>query len=248
MNIVELFESHEGKTADKWYSYLEEYDRLFLPYKDKDISLLEIGVSNGGSLEIWAKYFENAESIIGVDINPSCGYLVFDDPRIAVVVRDINSINVWEKKFDIIIDDGSHKSEDVIISFRNNFSRLKDGGIYVVEDMHCSYFDVYKTKGVSSIVFFKALIDVVNHEYSSEARVDLLNHFSSKLNIGFDELDLARIHSVEFINSLCVVRKMPPYNNVLGSRVIVGTQDFVRPSRKERLDGIFMRDMMRYIK
>lgn len=247
MNIVELFESHEGKTADKWYSYLEEYDRLFLPYKDKKISLLEIGVSNGGSLEIWAKYFENAEHIIGVDINPTCKKLVYPDDRICVEIADATTVRI--PYVDIIIDDGSHRSSDIILAFRNLFPKLKDGGIYVVEDMHCAYWDAYNTTdGTSAIVFFKALIDVINHEYMSASRLDMLGYWSSKLNVHFDELELSRIHSVEFYNSMCVVRKMMPYDNILGSRFVVGEEDDVRPSRKERLDGISIHDMMRYIK
>jgi len=43
-----------GKVSDKWDSYLPIYDRLFGPRKDDAIGLLEIGVQNGGSLEIWS--------------------------------------------------------------------------------------------------------------------------------------------------------------------------------------------------
>ena len=34
----------------------------------------------------------------------------------------------------IIIDDGSHKSDDITTSFKYLFPKLKNGGLYVVED------------------------------------------------------------------------------------------------------------------
>ena len=69
-SILELQLAKKGKSSDKWQSYLEVYDTLFYPLKNMPLSLVEIGVQNGGSLEIWAEYFSNALNIIGVDTDP----------------------------------------------------------------------------------------------------------------------------------------------------------------------------------
>ena len=37
--------------------------------------------------------------------------------------------------FDIILDDGLHTSDGQIKTFRNFYSRVKDGGLYIIEDV-----------------------------------------------------------------------------------------------------------------
>jgi hypothetical protein len=121
--LSQLYAEHIGKSSDKWSLYLIEYNRLFDSYRDMAVRLLEIGVQNGGSLEIWSKYFNNASALIGCDVNPKCGYLNFENTRIAVVIGDANAPEVQDRvlqhssQFDLIIDDGSHLSSDIIKSF-----------------------------------------------------------------------------------------------------------------------------------
>ena len=81
----------------------------------------------------------------------------------------------------------------------------------------------------SSIAFFKRLADVINHEHWGlrKARVDLLEGFQKRYNILFDETVLSQIHSVEFFNSICVVRKAKAEENQLGLRVIAGSEENV---------------------
>ena len=46
-----------------YHDYLNlYYENAFSPYKDKKITLLEIGVNYGSSLELWSKYFSNAHT------------------------------------------------------------------------------------------------------------------------------------------------------------------------------------------
>ena len=129
-----LHQIHKGKITDKWQQYLSSYDAILSPYKNQKINLLEIGVQNGGSLEVWSKYFVDAQHIIGCDINPQCGDLVFDDSRIRVFVGDASqekthqTILETSMSFDIIIDDGSHTSRDIIHNFALYFNNLRDGG------------------------------------------------------------------------------------------------------------------------
>src|SRR5690606_6533248 len=133
--LWELYIEHDGKVSDKWSIYLEVYDKLFAPLRDKPIRLLEIGVQNGGSLEIWRKYFPRAEIVVGCDINPDCRNLSFDDKKIVLIVGDANSQETEHEmvacsaEYDIVIDDGSHKSSDIVRSLARYFGSLANGGI-----------------------------------------------------------------------------------------------------------------------
>lgn len=236
--LRELYEQHQGKVSDKWSIYLVEYERFFSPYKDGAIRLLEIGIQNGGSLEIWGKFFSRAEVIVGCDINSDCAKLVYSDSRISVVVGDANTDDVEKSifaispEFDLIIDDGSHASRDIVRSFARYFPRLVDGGIFVAEDLHCSYWAGFEGglfHPVSSIAFFKRLADIISHEHWGvpTMRKEVLASFMREYDFDIDETLLAHIHSVEFINSICVIRKALPFQNGLGSRFIAGTDESV---------------------
>ena len=123
LSIEEIHKQNIGKVSDKWSSYLAVYDELFEKYRIEKLSLLEIGVQNGGSLETWKTFFENASVLIGCDIDKLCGNLRYDDSRVHVVVGDVNQSNTFDKiinisdSFDIVIDDGSHQTNDIIMSF-----------------------------------------------------------------------------------------------------------------------------------
>jgi len=227
--LREIFDAHRGKVSDKWSSYLDEYQRLFGGFQDKPVSLLEIGVQNGGSLEIWAKYFPRARLLTGCDINENCRKLAFEDPRIAVFVGDANSDAIQDAivrrsaDFDLIIDDGSHRSGDIVKSFARYFPLLKPGGIFLAEDLHCSYWRDFEGglfDPLSSIAFFKDLSDIVNHEHWGipEARKALLETYAIAYGVEFPEQVLAGIQSVEFLNSICVVRKKEDVEIGLGVR------------------------------
>ncbi|MBB6408263.1 class I SAM-dependent methyltransferase [Mesorhizobium sangaii] len=232
-SLHDLYNAHSGKVSDKWSSYLDAYDRVFQGYRNKPVRLLEIGVQNGGSLEIWPRYFPNSELILGCDIDTACSGLVFDDQKIAVVVGDANTDEIERKivaksaTFDIIIDDGSHTSSDIVRSFARYFPHLSDGGVFIAEDLHCSYWQEFEGglyDPLSSMSFFKRLLDVVNHEHWGlpRFRADALAAFSDRYKVVFGEASLASIHSVEFLNSLCIVTKRPSPENVLGTRNVQG--------------------------
>jgi hypothetical protein len=73
-------------------------------------------------------------------------------------------------RFDIIIDDGSHVNGHVIDTFKFLFPRLKDGGIYVIEDTQTSYWEDYggDSKNLDNpktiMNFFKKLTDSLNNQ------------------------------------------------------------------------------------
>lgn len=238
-SLIDLYKEHQGKVSDKWFIYLVEYDRIFSDFRMRPVRMLEIGIQNGGSLEIWSKYFPNAQAIIGCDINPGCVKLTYDDARIKVVVGDANTDSAervifgHSANFDLIIDDGSHTSSDIVKSFARYFPYLNDGGLFVAEDLHCSYWQEFEGGmyyPYSSLAFFKCLADVVNHEHwgIDKTRSQLFQGFADKFSIDLNEKELAKIHSIEFFNSVCVVRKHQVGANVLGERLVAGVQELVK--------------------
>lgn len=145
-DFASIFNEHEGRTIHKWVHYMPIYDRYFSKFIGMPISILEIGVQNGGSLQMWKKYFGNSCKVVGIDIDPATK---FEESQITVEIGSqsdrefITGINEKYGPFDIIIDDGSHHQHDVMESFQVLFPSLKDGGVYLVEDTHTAYFESF---------------------------------------------------------------------------------------------------------
>ena len=73
--------------------------------------------------------------------------------------------------FDIIIDDASHINPLTIQTFKNMWAAVKPGGLYVVEDVHTSYwFTEYlgqpndEQPHQSAMGFFQWLTHQLNYE------------------------------------------------------------------------------------
>ena len=73
MNDLEhYFNQHTGRLIHKWDHYFEIYDRHFARFRGRPVNIVEFGVSQGGSLQMWRHYFGAGASVFGVDINPNC--------------------------------------------------------------------------------------------------------------------------------------------------------------------------------
>ena len=233
--LRELYAAHAGKVSDKWSLYLDVYERLLAPFRDRPVAFAEIGFQNGGSLELWARYLPKATVLVGCDIDPKCGALAFEDPRISVVVGDANTDAAYRAilarapAFDVFVDDGSHTSRDIVLAFCNYFRHVRPGGVYVVEDLHCSYRPQWGggiDRGDTSMEFLKVLADFVNLPYWQRDRAP-----STLLEPFFptgprpDLAPLRDIASVAFYDSMCAVEKRAEGVPAgLGERVIVGTE------------------------
>jgi cephalosporin hydroxylase len=124
-------------------TYLNIYHRYMNELRDKPLKVLEIGVKDGNSHRMWREYFPKA-TIYGIDIDPRCKQ--YESDRIRVFIgsqSDPSTIDVAVKhaggQFDIILDDGSHVNELTLKSFHLLFPALRDGGLYIIEDLGCSY-------------------------------------------------------------------------------------------------------------
>ena len=134
-----MFIEHEGYACDKLEHYLPIYEALFSRFtaRGQPIRLLQIGVQNGGSLQVWSKYLPEGSTIVGIDINPACIQLQME-PNVSIRIGDATDPVALEHmledaKFDVIIDDGSHHSHDVIATFEGCFKRLGPSGVYIID-------------------------------------------------------------------------------------------------------------------
>jgi hypothetical protein len=112
------------------HSYIDIYEAEMT--KRNAIALLEIGIYEGHSIAMWQEYFQDSE-IIGIDIDLS--RVKFDLEYI--IEADATSLIPWiaDKKFDYIIDDGSHEVQHQVLSFDAWWPTVKAEGKYFIEDI-----------------------------------------------------------------------------------------------------------------
>lgn len=136
-----------GHVLDKWIHYFPIYTRHLTPYARRPVSVLEIGVYRGGSMRMWSRFFGPEARLVGVDIDPVA--LVSAGEHYTVVLADQGDPDAMRKvaqehgPFDVIIDDGGHTMVQQITSIETLFPMLNEGGVYLVEDCHTSYWDEY---------------------------------------------------------------------------------------------------------
>lgn len=144
MNLTELFDKYgsDKGTQGDGHLYSVSYERL-IPRSTS--AILEIGLGshinfNGsfGSARAWLDWLDGG-TLYGFDIveppKEIIDRLVFiqgDQGR----REDLERLAATVGKVDAIIDDGSHISEHQLLSLEVLWPCVKDGGIYVIEDMH----------------------------------------------------------------------------------------------------------------
>lgn len=151
--------------ASPQHNYCQYYDMVFDPIRFKEINLLEIGIDKGASLLMWHEYFPHSE-IHGIDIRD--GYEYLNEKGIKTHIVDQGSkgdlilfAEQYPNYFDIIIDDGSHQSADMVLSFEILFKYLKSGGYYIIEDLLCCYDNRWSV-GDGAINRIKRMVSEVN--------------------------------------------------------------------------------------
>lgn len=142
--LREYFEANkQGPGIFKWLHYFEIYNRHLAKFRDKDLHIVEIGVSSGGSLGMWRSYFGPRSRITGVDVMPSTK--CYENEYTKIVIGDQADRSFW-KRFrdehppaDIVIDDGGHTSEQQIATLEELLPYMNPGGVFICEDVHITY-------------------------------------------------------------------------------------------------------------
>jgi hypothetical protein len=179
--------------AIKYKNYFEVYDQLFNSYINKKIVFVEIGIFQGGSLQMWRKFFGNKARIIGIDVNPEAKR--FEKDGFEIFIGSQSDPNFWSYffkkvgKVDIILDDGGHTNKQQVITAINCVKYINDNGKLVFEDVHTSYQKEFQNPSIYSFInYCKKNIDDINFRFPH------LGDFSSSLN--------KYIHSITFFESI----------------------------------------------
>jgi hypothetical protein len=208
------FEQNEGRLINKFNHYFDIYDSYFNKFRNKKITIVEIGVYQGGSLQMWRKYFGKEATIWGIDIDPRCKSLEEENTHILIGSQEdplfLKSIIAKIGPIDILIDDGGHTQNQQIISFEELYNQVNpDGGIYLCEDVHTSYMNVYgggHKRNDTFIEYSKSLIDQLNAHYSEQRSLNI-NEITKTTN------------SIHFYDSIVVFEKklmVPPSSKMTG--------------------------------
>ncbi len=184
------------KAADHWYT--PQYHRRFQWLREAPITLLEIGVGGyddpklgGNSLRMWRDYFPMG-TIVGLDIHPKDPIYGIEleqgdqsDPRV------LKHLGETYGPFDIIIDDGSHKADDVMQSWVVLWDYLATPGWYVIEDLQTAYWANFGGSSVRTgetvIGFLQGLIDRIHY-----AEFDIPNYSPNRFDLSVVGLEIAR--------------------------------------------------------
>ena len=201
-DLLEYFFCEEHRIIDKPIRYFAVYDHYLKKFRNTDAVILEIGVQNGGSTQMWKKYFGKDAKIIGVDIDKRCKSV--EDEQISIEIGAQEDVNFWKyfkekyPRIDVLLDDGGHTMAQQIITFQQMFPHLRDGGIYLCEDCGTSY---WKSHGGGNhpntfIEFTKRLIDEIN-------AFDIVRE-TKESSITYNTMNIGSIH---FYPAVVVIEK-----------------------------------------
>jgi len=218
MNDLEkYFTENTGRLIHKWKHYFEIYDRHFSRFRNTDVHIVEFGVSQGGSLQMWKEYFGPNCKIFGIDINPHCKNLEEDQIQIFIGDQEdrkfLKSLIETIPRIDILIDDGGHKMKQQINTFEEIFNHIDKNGVYLCEDLHTSYWPGWGggyRKNSTFIEYSKQFIDYINAYHSKTRRLSVTEFTKS-------------VHSLHFYDSILVIEKRPiekPFHLKTGTPII----------------------------
>jgi cephalosporin hydroxylase len=174
MTLWETFLDHRGNQIPKWTHYFPIYERHFAPWRNRSFTFLEIGVLQGGSAHMWTRYFGPLATIVGIDIDPACqqhqglniNVRIGDQSDPAFLQSVIDEFGVP----DVVLDDGSHQQHHINTTFEFLYPQMRKGSIYMIEDLHCSYWDSH-SGGLNNPNTFinksKAYIDQLNIQFTN---------------------------------------------------------------------------------
>ena len=238
MSILEKLAKRHKSDKIGAHNYISIYEKYMSSKKNKPINLLEIGVggykdgnyadmyTGGNSLKIWRDYFKRGK-IAGLDIfkkKISLGSRVRIFKGSQSSAETLDEIIKRYKKFDFIIDDGSHFYKDIAFSFKYLFKSLKDGGYYFVEDTQTSYLREWDGDGFfldnnkTAISYFKKIIDKINYN-------EIENPYYKP------DYFAKNITEVHFYHNLIVIKKQKNLEKstiLINNRRLVGGRNFIR--------------------
>ena len=202
----------------KYDSYFPVYEALLKKYVGRDVTIVEVGIFNGGSLFMWRKFFGLKARIIGIDLNPDARE--WEKHGFDIYIGDQSSDTFWTDlfqkigKIDVLIDDGGHTNRQQIVTSHYAIQNIKDDGLLIVEDVHTSYFREFGNPSLYSFInFAHRIVDGVNSR-SCSLRRTYAPYSSRVYSVTFFE-SIVAFH----IDSRLCEQSIPTSNNG-GSRAV----------------------------
>jgi len=202
--LIEYLKSNpDGRLIHRWAHYFEIYHRHFARFRGQRLTMIEIGVFNGGSLPMWREYLGPYATIVGVDINPECAK--FSTKGIDVVIGDQADRAFLRSLYDrypdaaILLDDGGHRMHQQIATFEELYPRLRQDGVYMCEDTHTSYLPVFGGGHQQPQTFIESV----------KPLIDRLHGFHGKQGPPFADDFTCMTDSIHFYDGVVVMEKRP---------------------------------------
>jgi hypothetical protein len=230
MSLWSEFLSNNGLRTMKSCHYFPIYEEYFSRFRNLDVTVFEIGVWQGGSLQLWKKYFGPHAKIVGIDIEEKCRGAEEDQVFVRIGQQgDIAFLNKLIEEFgvpDIVVDDGSHKMKDMNVTFNHLYPKLPKNGVYVVEDTFFSYWEREGATGTVEAPFIertKLLIDSLHAGYTrGKVKADDALTSTSAIHV-YDGVIVferrGRIHRVEVTGSRSLFGNDTASNGNLSQRL-----------------------------
>ncbi len=241
MNDLErYFAQNAGRQIFKWKHYFEIYERHLSRFRGTDVHLVEFGVAQGGSMQMWRHYFGPRCRIYGVDKNPACKQV--EEDQVEVFIGDqadrkfLRGLAAKIPRIDVLIDDGGHRMKQQIRTFEELFPSVAANGVYLCEDLHTSYWSNYgggyRRRG-TFIEYAKNFIDDIQAWHARGGRPHITEFTRS-------------VHSLHFYDSVLVIEKRtiePPTHSKTGTASI---PDFhAQPKLMKRIERGLKRGIRR---
>ena len=226
MQLESLAKKHGSNKASsyfEWCNFYEFHSQHIHSRKDQDI--LEIGSFKGESLRMWKEFFPHA-NFASVDIVTTKevanieGTKCYQGCQSSIEIRDRVKSD-FPSGFDLIIDDASHQNELTIKTFEIYWELLKDGGVFIIEDLHCSYSwctsnskeDANNVK--TPLGYLRHLIKDINYNYhflgvEKSFPIYRRNRNLLKQDMLLKHIELPRLTDIGFIsfgNGICAIHK-----------------------------------------
>lgn len=193
MNLWQDFKTNDGKLIHKWLHYFPIYEKHLAPWRNKTLTFIEVGVSQGGSLQMWQRFFGPMATIIGIDINPDCA--AHQEQGIHVRIGDqsdpafLQSIYDEFGQPDIIIDDGSHMMSHIKDTFEFFYPKISKNGLYIVEDLHTAYWEEYGGGVDDPDTFINVSKKFIDQLYADYSRGVIAPDFMTRHTFGISFYD-----------------------------------------------------------
>mmetsp|Transcript_21977 Transcript_21977/g.37079 ORF Transcript_21977/g.37079 Transcript_21977/m.37079 type:complete len:283 (-) Transcript_21977:90-938(-) len=223
-----------------YHRYNEMYGHHLLPHyvsmkvKGVKMKMLEIGLGcgmeygPGGSVKLWGKLFPDREKVElweaeyngkcvrkyrsllkSINVNPLVG-----DQGNQTTLQEW--IRISGGNFDVIIDDGGHRNDQIYTTLLNIWPALNPGGLFFVEDLHVGYNKKYldpnnKIITIASIfhAWVESLIFVNYGEDNGSEHRSTNQHMATVLH---DYPPLPDLEAISCYHQACVLTKKEQEN------------------------------------